>query len=358
MNLTRFPILNHAALCLFVLITSSAVLSLPSDMKQETVSEETTFPKKEYQDWLQIQQNPNFNDYEKIKSTITTYLSVVYESWQKRTLFDFGFLFDRSDPEAMADCAYEKGFHQLWLARWKDYGIQMLSYKAEPEFRRYKKDGNKVTVEASLKAYFVFTDAPERREYHRICISDFELAKHGTQWIITRAKCTNPSHFNYPQDADFAKLAKEIPGSIEIIETESELMKSMKKQGSPRSQERLKIMQKQLEKPHIMTLQDIKRNFKFYRIERILLIDGRYALVKKERPREPSWFYFFDLVTGEKQTLSTRFYFARLHKIKSPHWYIFYADGTISEYNAKDFPVLIELLTPTRIGRLLIPIIK
>lgn len=342
MNITKFSIFNHIVLCLFILITTAAVLSMPSGLKPETANEEINFPKKEYDDWLQIQQNPNLSDYEKIKSTITTLLTIVYNSWQKRTLFDFGFLFDRSDAEAVADFAYEKGFHQLWLAKWKDYGIEMLSYESKPEFRKYKNDGNKAEIEAWLEALFVFSDAPERNEHHRLCISDFELVKHKTQWVITRMRCHEPSHSVYPHDADFDKLVREIPYSIEIVETESELMKSLKRHGSPRSQERLRIMQQHPEKPHTLTLQDVKRNFKFHRIEQILLIDSRYALVKKERPGEPSWFYFFDLATGEKQILGTGFYFARLHKIKSPNWYLFHADGTISEYNAKDFPVLIE----------------
>jgi hypothetical protein len=137
-------------------------------------------------------------------------------------------------------------------------------------------------------------------------------------------------------------LVEETASGIGVIETESEIMQSLKKAGDPMAQERLKIIDRQLDKPHLLTLQDIKRNFKFYRIESIHLIDGRYALVKIERPGEPSWFYFFDLVSGEKQFLNTDFYFAQLQKIKSPYSYTFYADGTVSEYDAKDFPLSIE----------------
>jgi hypothetical protein len=48
------------------------------------------------------------------------------------------------------------------------------------------------------------------------------------------------------------------------------------------------------------------------------------------------------LVSGEKQPLFTNFYFAQLQEIRDPYCYIFHADGTVSEYDAKDFPLLIE----------------
>jgi len=321
---------------------SHTALSLPHGQNQEIATEEINFPKKEYQDWLQIQQNPNLDDYEKIKSTITTYFQVVFESWSEKKWLDFGFLFDQTDPEAMADYAYEKGFHQVWIARWRDYGIQLNRYDFQPRFLRYSKDNNQAKTQATPDAKLIFRDTPDRFENSSLGYLYFSLVKQNEKWLLNGVRSDSPKHNVFPKGSNFDKLVEEIPSSIEIIETESELMQSLKKHRSPRNQQRLKIMQKQLEKPHIMTLKDIKRNFKFHRIEHILLLDGRYALVKKERPKEPSWFSFFDLVTGEKQILSTGSYFAQLHKIKSPNWYIFYADGTISEYYAKDFPVLIE----------------
>lgn len=329
-------------MCLFILIMSYTALSSPLGQNQKIATEKLNFPKKEYQDWLQTQQNPGLDDQAKIKSTVTTFFIVIFESWLKREWLDFGFLFDQADPEAKADYAYEKGFHQVWIARWHEYGIRMVRYDFQPRFLRYSKDNNQVKTQATPDARLIFSDTPDRFENSSLGYLDFSLAKQNEKWLLTGVRSGSPKHNILPKSSDFDKLIEEIPDSIEIIETESELMQSLKKHGSPRNQERLKIMQKQLEKPHIMTLQDVKRNFKFHRIEQILMIDKRYALVKKERPKDPSWFYFFDLVTGEEQVLNTGLYFARLHKIKSPHWYIFYADGTISEYCAKDFPVLIE----------------
>lgn len=342
MNLTKFSIINHIVLCLFILIMNTAVFSMPSGLKPETANEKINFPKKEYDDWLQFQQNPNFDDDEKIKFTITTFFRIVFESWMKREWLDFGFLFDLTDPEAMASYSYEKGFHQVWIARWRDYGIQMLRYDFQPRFLRYSKDNNQASTEATPDAKLIFNDTRDRFENSSLGYLYFSLVKQNEKWLLKGVRSESPKHNLFPKGTNIDELVKGIPGSIAIIETESELMKSLKRHGSPRNQERLKIMQKRLDKAHTMTLQDVKRNFKFHRIEQILLIDGRYALVKKERPGEPSWFYFFDLVTGEKQVLNTGFYFARLHKIKSPNWYLFHADGTISEYTAKDFPVLIE----------------
>jgi len=170
MNLTRFPVLNHAVLCLSILIMSSAAFSFLSGQNQESAAQESNSPGNEYQAWLQIQSDPSLDDSEKIKSTVTTFFRVVFESWLEKKWHDFGFLFDQADPVAMADYAYEKGFHQVWIARWRDYGIQMPSYDFQPRYLRYSKDSDRAKTQATAEARLRFSDNPERPDFRFFCL--------------------------------------------------------------------------------------------------------------------------------------------------------------------------------------------
>jgi hypothetical protein len=165
---------------------SSAAFSFLFGQNQESAAEESNSPGNEYQAWLQIQSDPSLDDYDKIKSTVTTFFRVVFESWLEKKWHDFGFLFDQADPAAMADYAYEKAFHQVWIARWRDYGIQMLSYDFQPRYLRYSKDSDRAKTQATAEARLRFSDNPKRSEADPLGYLNFSLVKKDNKWPGTQ----------------------------------------------------------------------------------------------------------------------------------------------------------------------------
>lgn len=299
---------------------------------------------REYRVWMEVQQNPGLDDYEKIKTTVTTYFRLMLESWLQGTLLDFGFLFDRSDPEAMADYVYEKGCHKVWLARWSDYGIRMVKYEHSLLISHSRENG-RVKVQAEPEARLAFTDTPKPKRFEPVSLGvyNFGLEEKGGLWLIKALKRNSPDLPALPRGSDFDKMAQEISSSVPVINMESEFVKNMKRPTSPGFPDRWEKMRKELEKPHTLSLQDVKRNFKFHQISRIILIDKRFALAEQIRPRQPTWFHLFDLVSGEKQILPTGVDYVRLHKINGPNEFIFLGDGRNSETIAVDFPFVLTI---------------
>ena len=102
-------------------------LALPSNhlTGQTQLAGEAKFPRWDHDKWRFTQYNPELEAAVKITSTINTYFRILYKSLINGTLYDFSFLFDQTSPEAIKDYAYERGLLWVWIARWKDYGVQL-----------------------------------------------------------------------------------------------------------------------------------------------------------------------------------------------------------------------------------------
>lgn len=321
------------------------ILSLPvyASLDETKQAGEAVFPKEEYDRWLMTQNNPKFEAAVKISSTVNSYFHIMYESQLKGKLLDFGFLFDDSNITAQEDYAYERGLLWAGIVRWENYGIHLKKFDYKPKFDEINTEkGHPVTVRITPYARLFFQDKPDQVEPTSLNRYKFSIIQKNGKWLIQSVRCNSPEHSIYPRGTDFNEVAAAMPNSIKISETESTFWSRMKKSTAPRSRQiRIKI-ENQKKGEQKLWLADIKKNYKFSQIVNIIKFDEIYVIVESHRPTFVNNFDFFNFITGEMKRLPTIPNNVKLHKIKNPCSFLFYADGTDHINNDRKFPFIIE----------------
>ncbi len=237
-----------------------------------------------------------------------------------------------------------RGLLWVWLTRWKDYGVQLDHFDYRPEFRELNtSQGAPYKVRVHPDAFLYFKDDPNKAEPSPLSDYKFVLTLKDEHWLIQSVKGYSPDRGFYPLGSDFNEIASAIPGSIEISTTESDDMAMLNRSNGP---PRMVEIRKKIEELHKgekkLSIDDIKKNYKLWQIERIIRFDDIYALVERSMPTVVNRYDFYNLLTGERQWLPTSIYYTTLHKIKNPNRFLFYTDGTNSENGDRAFPFIIE----------------
>jgi hypothetical protein len=265
-------------------------------------------------------------------------------SLKNGSLYDFGFLFDQTSQEAIEDYAYERGLLWVWLTRWKDYGIQLNHFDYRPKIDELNTNQSapyKVKVRPNALLYF--KDDLNKAEASPLGQYEFVLKLKDKHWLIQSVEGYSFDRNIYPRGSDFKEIASAIPDSIEITTTESEDMAKLKRRNVP---PRMIELRKKIEERHKgerkLSIDDIKKNYKLWHIERIIQFDDIYALVEISRPTLSNGYDFYNMLTGERRILPTSIYYVTLYKIKNWNRYLFCADGTDSVTGNRAFPFIIE----------------
>jgi len=337
-----FKVILLISFCLVLLF--SIANSASHLIGQTQLAGEAKFPKHDHDEWKFDQYNPDLEASIKITSTINTYFRILYKSLINGTLYDYGFLFDQTSPKAMEDYTYERGLVWVWLARWKDYGIQLDHFDYRPEFRELNtSQGAPYKVRVDPDAFLYFKDDLNKAEGSPLSDYKFVLTLKDEHWLIQSVKGYSPDHNIYPRGSDFNEIASAIPDSIEISTTESDEMAKLKRRNVP---PRMVEIRKKIEELHKgekkLSTSDIKKNYKLWQIERIIRFDDIFALVEYSMPTVSNRYDFYNMLTGERQHLPTSIYYVTLYKIK--HWNrsLFSADGTNGINGDRAFPFIIE----------------
>jgi len=101
-----FTIIRMHSFCLVLLFSITFLANHLTGQTQ--LAGEAKFPRHDHDEWKFDQYNPDLEASIKIISTINTYFRILYKSLINGTLYDFGFLFDQTSPEAIEDYAYER----------------------------------------------------------------------------------------------------------------------------------------------------------------------------------------------------------------------------------------------------------
>lgn len=212
-------------LCIGLFMASSFLVSSLPKEKQTPIAGVAIFPNEEYGDWQKMQLNPAFGNREKIISTINTLFILKYESWLKKTLLDFGFLFDQDDAEALEDYAYERGLLYLSLEGWRYSNTLLKSYQYEPNFYKVSIGKSEATVKMRPNANLVHLHTQGRISSSPWTEHKISLILKSDRWLIKRIVCDDPAHNIYPHGSDFEKLAATLPdrNRDELAKHEGEL---------------------------------------------------------------------------------------------------------------------------------------
>jgi hypothetical protein len=326
----------------FLILFGACGLAIAPFAVQKAPEEKAAFPEKRYQEWSRLQKDPRAAEEDKVKSTVTTYFRLVLDSWLAGELRDFGFLFDRRSAEAISDCAFEQSFFGDWLREWKDNGVRLSKDEAEVRILSCWNDGDRAKVRAVPFARFPYIYAGGKDEPRSLGEQEFRLNRQGRQWLIAGIKGRSDDLNSYLWETE--QKGMEARGTS-VVETESRILsvqEDASKRGFPGAPERWQAIMRALDKPHTISLEDIKARLIPYLVGRITYFDKRYAIAEVIRPMTDNWFYFFDLATGEMQLLPTAMSYARLEGIESSDRIIFRADGRNTLGPEKDFPLTIK----------------
>ena len=187
----------------FILIGVISLISFNAYNFQKQLAGTAIFPEKEYQEWLQEQENPDLTEEEKIKSTINTYYKLQYESWLNDTLFDFIFLFDKENSEAFKEYAYERGLLYVALNRFRLYNNQIQYYDYDPKFREIHINGQEATVIMDPITRLTLKKSPERIEAGQFGVTKCVLMKKNNGWLIRHIWVRDEAHQRFSHDMDF-----------------------------------------------------------------------------------------------------------------------------------------------------------
>jgi hypothetical protein len=278
----------------------SSSLSAHSFQEKTPLAGDPVFPKKEYNDWLNRQQDPFLETEAKIKSTVNTFFLIKYESWVNGALLDFALLFDQSDPQAQEDYAYERGLMHHLLEGWKYIGNLLSHYEYEPKFYDLKIEGKKAIVMMRPKAGIVHRKTPD--VIHNGPWTDyiFKLEFVSGQWLIKSIHCNDELHEIYPHGTDFEQLALALPDEIKAFNDTAEAEHREKMQNDSRyrefiekrreQQKELFSQQRKNEEKRLQVYQEIAGDYRFIIEEKTVYISfyvqDRYLMGKQENESE------------------------------------------------------------------------
>ena len=218
---------SNGSFFLFILFGAFSLTLLEAYIFQKQLAGTAIFPEKEYQGWLQEQENPELTKEEKIQGTIDTYFTIRLESRLNDTLYDFGFLFDNDDPSAYDDYAYERGLLYHALAVFRYYNRQISSYDYKPTYENIQVDGEKARVSMAGVTILTIRKKPDRPSRVSLGLHKFELIKKDNKWLITNLECFDEGHELHGRDTDFNELVRTLPERMEKVRKETEAARAM-----------------------------------------------------------------------------------------------------------------------------------
>lgn len=87
-------------LSISLVLIGSAIFSIELEQNSTRLAGIAQYHLENHDNWKKIQSDPKRTDAEKIKDTINAYFILLYESWLDNTLYDTGYLFDKSNSIA------------------------------------------------------------------------------------------------------------------------------------------------------------------------------------------------------------------------------------------------------------------
>ena len=218
---------SNSSFFLFILFGAFSLILLEANMLEKQLTGTAVFHENVYQEWLQEQENPELTEEEKIKSTIDTYIRISLECRMDFTLFDFGFLFDKDDPSAYKDYAYERGFLYYALAVFRYYNRQISSYDYRPTYENIQVDEEKAKVSMAGVTILTIRKKPDRPSRVSLGLHKFELIKKDNKWLITNLECFDEGHELHGRDTDFNELVRTLSERMEKVREETEAARAM-----------------------------------------------------------------------------------------------------------------------------------
>jgi len=175
--------------------------------QQKALGGDAVFPTEYYQKWQTAQNDPNLSEEEKIKATVNTFFVLKFESWKIYQLLDFGFLFDKENPKAYDDYAYERGIHLMGGISRKYWRTDVDSYSYDPEFPKLEIKNQMAVVRVYPKSVMIDLKTPDYPSINLLTQHDFELLKKVNGWLIQSIFTNDEIHDSYPRTTDFVKEA-------------------------------------------------------------------------------------------------------------------------------------------------------
>ena len=297
----------------FILIGVISLVSLEAYILQKQLAGTAVFPEKEYQEWLQEQENPELTKEEKIQGTIDTYFTIRLESRLNDTLYDFGFLFDKDDPSAYEDYAYERGFLYYALAVFRYYNRQISSYDYRPTYENIQVDEEKAKVSMAGVTILTIRKKPDRPSRVSLGLHKFELIKKDNKWLITNLECFDEGHELHGRDTDFNELVRTLSERMEKVREETEAARA---KGLPEKIIQQRERNKAEEKKRLELFAEIAGEYSFnIEGEDVIYefyIEDRFLWGRKEEnypgcllqtDRDNPLFFIFSFSTGKNKEL-------------------------------------------------------
>ncbi|MFC2142252.1 hypothetical protein ACFLR7_04895 [Acidobacteriota bacterium] len=198
-------------------------MTAPQDKEKTKLAGIVVFPDKEYEEWLNVQNNPDISSAEKIKSTVNTFLNLRWDSQFRHILLDFGFLFDRDDPISDEVYAWKRGSIHGQIANSLGMGIPMSQIYRHP----LRFDGLKINEhQATIKVYSwtEFTYSSRRNQLSgRGSRFTFYLKLYGSRWLIQNITTSDSGGNPFPKGTDVNKW---VSGMVSSYRTREDLKMS------------------------------------------------------------------------------------------------------------------------------------
>jgi len=222
---------------------------------------------------------------------------VIFESWLRGTLLDFGFLFDQSDTDAFEDYTYERGLLHLYLTGQMYWSGPLIHYDYKPIYDQIKQNGVSSSVIMRPKTTIVHGDTPDRVDTALWNSHKFSLNLKGNLWLIQDIATEDEFRSSYPRGTNFNELAATFADRMRTYENEDKKEDEERRRKDPRYKKaiesRMKIQresfnkQRQGEQDRVMIYHDIAGEYIFEEFGMVLFfVQDRYLVAKEERQTE------------------------------------------------------------------------
>ena len=265
--------------------------------EQQKLAGNAAFPLEIHQRWLEIQNDASSDTISKIKSTIDAYFRVIFESWLRGILLDFGFLFDQSDTDAFEDYTYERGLFHLYLTGQMYWSGPLIHYDYKPVYDHIKLSGMSSSVLMRPKTTIVSGDTPDRVGTALWSGHNFSLNLKGNQWLIQDITTDDEFRSSYPRNTNFDKLAATFADRMRTYEIEDKKEDEERRRKDPRYKKNIEsriksqredfAKQRQEEQDRIIRYHDIAGEYIFEELGMVLFfVQDRYLVAKEESQTE------------------------------------------------------------------------